>query len=325
MQAAPIRIELPTGLPVGTVNAYLFTEPEPVLVDTGLKSAESLAALQEGLAKHDLATADLARVIVSHHHVDHFGLAATITRAGNAEIWVLESTFAWLVDFEDKWRERLAYYSDYLLGSFGLAPEASEPILKYMATVQDVCETVPAKRVKTFTTEDQLSMGGANWQVLHTPGHASTLTCFYQPDFHHFLSTDMLLALTPTPIVERPVDGTHRRGKPLLQYLASLERVEALEIEKVFPGHGDPFTEHRELIRHQRERIQNRKEECLQHLRKGFKTLGELLPIMYAHYPPAFRFAGLWMIVGYIDLLESEGKVFAEEKDGVWSYHAYRD
>ena len=168
-------------------------------------------------------------------------------------------------------------------------------------------------------------MGGANWQILHTPGHASTLTCFYQPDVHHFLSTDMLLPLTPTPIVERPADGTHRRGKPLLKYLGSLERVEALEIEQVFPGHGDPFTEHRKLIRHQRERIQYRKDECLLHLRKGFKTLGELLPIMYPLYPPEFRFAGLWMIVGYIDLLEGEGKVIAEEKYGVWYYHAHRD
>ena len=47
---APIRLELPTGFEFGTVNAYLFAEPEPVLVDTGLKTEAGWSALQAGLA-----------------------------------------------------------------------------------------------------------------------------------------------------------------------------------------------------------------------------------------------------------------------------------
>ena len=74
----PKRIELPTGLPVDTVNVYLFTEPEPVLVDTGVKSEASLNALQAALAENSLTLADLTKVIISHPHIDHCGLAGTI-------------------------------------------------------------------------------------------------------------------------------------------------------------------------------------------------------------------------------------------------------
>jgi hypothetical protein len=43
---------------------------------------------------------------------------------------------------------------------------------------------------------------------------------------------------------------------------------------------------------------------------------------MYASYPPAFRFVGLWMCVGYLDLLKLEGLVTEDEQNGVWYYSA---
>ena len=55
----PIRIELPTPFAVGPVNAYLFTEPEPILVDTGVDSDESWQVLEYELARHNLAISDL--------------------------------------------------------------------------------------------------------------------------------------------------------------------------------------------------------------------------------------------------------------------------
>lgn len=323
--AAPIRIELPTGLPVGTVNAYLLPGDEPVLVDTGLKSTASLAALESGLAAHELTFADLARVVVSHHHVDHFGLAATIAQRSAAEIWVFARARPWLEDFDGLLTRRFNYYRDVLFAKLGLSPEASGPILDYMRAVDKAAASVPPGRIVTFEKDALLSMGGADWQALHTPGHASTLTCFYQPETHDFLSTDLLLPITPTPIIEQTDDDRAQRASPLSQHLESLARINALDIGRVFPGHGDPFDDHRGLIKRQRERIEARKLECLELVRSGCRTAGELLPLMYAHYPERFRFAGLWMIVGYLDLLVAEGSLTMDEIDGVWTYRANRD
>jgi len=155
--------------------------------------------------------------------------------------------------------------------------------------------------------------------VLHMPGHASHQTCFYQPETRQFLSADMLLPKTPTPIVERPPDGkTHRPSLPI--FLESLDRCEALDIETVYPGHGEPFGDHRFLIQKQRNRIHKRKQQALTLIQQGHQTPSELVDIMYARYPVQSRFAGLWMLIGYLDLLLAEEKIRQREVNGVWHY-----
>lgn len=316
----PIRIELPTDLAVGTVNAYLFTEPVPVLVDTGIKSEEAWQALQEALAAHKLQIGDLARVVITHPHVDHFGQAGRIAAETSAEIWVADLGRTWLVDFPAMWQQRLNYYQDAFLSRLGLSPQAIALVIDYFSQVATQCDPVPAERVVTFAPDDTLQMGGLPWQVVHTPGHASMQTCFYQPQTRQFLSADMLLAKAPTPIVERPSGGNHKRIPALPQFLASLDRVEALEIDTVYPGHGEPFGNHRQVIGRQRDRIHRRKQECLTLIEAGRQTVADLVNQMYAHYESQFRFVGLWMLIGYLDLLKADGLIEENDVDGVWHY-----
>ena len=93
------------------------------------------------------------------------------------------------------------------------------------------------------------------------------------------------------------------------QFLQSLNRIEALECDIVYPGHGEPFTDHRAVIQKQRARINVRKQQCLSLLNEGYRTLGQLVLKMYPKYPPEFRFAGLWMAMGYLDLLAENGQI----------------
>ena len=65
--------------------------------------------------------------------------------------------------------------------------------------------------------------------------------------------------------------------------MQSLDLIEALDVEVVLPGHGRPFRQHRQVIQRQRERIFERKNECLGWVEAGFSTLAELLDKMYAH------------------------------------------
>jgi glyoxylase-like metal-dependent hydrolase (beta-lactamase superfamily II) len=315
----PIRIELPTDFAVGSVNAYLFTEPEPVLVDTGVKSAASRDGLIAGLAKVGLALSDLSQVIITHPHVDHFGQARHITRQSNAIIRVSVLGKRWLVDFPDMWRRRIAYYRDDFMTHLGFQPEVVSAILGFMDGVLQVCDPVPEERVSTFGINDVIEMGGMHWQVIHTPGHASHQTCFYQRETRQLISADMLLPRAPTPIVERPPTGSERVPS-LPVFMESLSLVEALDIDSVFPGHGAPFGDHRRIVRAQRERIAGRMEECRRHIADGLTTVADLVNRMYAHLPVEFRFAGLWMLVGYLDLLLQEGVIVKEGGSGLWSF-----
>ena len=127
---------------------------------------------------------------------------------------------------------------------------------------------------------------------------------------------------TPTPVVEQPPPGDGRRVPALPLFMRSLDVVEALAAEMVYPGHGRPFGDPRRVIARQRERISQRRAECLDFVRAGLSRIPELLDAMYAHQPPATRLAGLWMLVGYLDLLIEDGLAIQEEHDDVWHYVA---
>jgi glyoxylase-like metal-dependent hydrolase (beta-lactamase superfamily II) len=314
----PIRLELPTGFQFGTVNAYLFTDPEPVLVDTGLKSETSWAALQAGLARHGLTVADLARVVITHPHVDHCGQARQITRQSQAKIWIVDLGQPWLLNLPARLQARTAYYQDVFFPRWGFPPEVEQVLLKQLALVAQVCEAVPKNRLKTFRVGHTLQLGGLPWQVLHAPGHASTQTCFYQASTRQFLSADMLLAKTPAPVLEQPANDDAANTPALAQFLDSFVAVDALEINRVYPGHGEPFTDHRAVIQRQRARIQQRLEECFSLIAAGHRTVAALMGKMYPAQP---HLTGLWMLVGYLHLLESEGRLKIQVENGVWHYH----
>ena len=305
----PQRIELPTGLPIGTVNVYLFAEPEPILVDTGVRSKDSQMALEAGLAANQLTLADLKRIIISHPHIDHCGLAGLIVAKSQATVHVHETALPWLIDYRGQWRQRSAYYRDQLFRQWQLPLEVSQPILDYMEETEAAADSVPSERIIPFRAHEMLAMGDLDWQILHTPGHASSLTCFYQPDTRQFLSTDMLLPLTPTPIVEKPPAGQLKRVPSLPQFLDSLDQIEKLDSDIVYPGHGQPFDNPIDVIQYQRARIAQRKEECLTLIQNGVQSVADLLLAMYPNYPPRFRFAGLWMVIGYLDLLKAEDRI----------------
>lgn len=316
----PIRIELPTPFDVGPVNAYLFTEPEPILVDTGVHSEASWAALVAGLAAHGVALTDLRRIIITHPHVDHCGQAWPLAEASGAQVWVSDIAQAWLLNPLRMWTRRIEYYAHHFLPFAGLPEAAFQAVIGSMQVAAETAVPVPAARLTTFPLDGTLQMGGLPWQILHLPGHSDYQTCFYQPDSRQFLSADMLLARTPTPIVERPLDDSFTRIPALPKFMRSLDVVEALDIETVYPGHGDVFGDHHTVIQQQRQRIAGRKGECLRLVRNGRSTIGQLTADMYSHIPLQFRFAGLWMLVGYLDLLQAEGAIVEQERGGVWHY-----
>ena len=315
----PIRLELPTGFQFGTVNAYLFTDPKPVLVDTGLKSEASWAALQDGLAEYGLTVADLDQVIITHPHVDHCGQARRITEQSQAQIWIADLGQPWLLDLPTHFQQRADYYRQVYLPRWAFSPAATELILKQLTTLVEMCEAVPEERVKTFRVGDSLEMGGLLWQVLHAPGHANSQTCFYQADSRQLLAADMLLAKAPAPVLERPTSSDPSSQPPALaQFLESLAMVEALEIDQVYPGHGEPFADYRTVIRRQRERIRQRLEECLGLIAAGDRTVAVLMAKMYPK--KQLHLIGLWMLVGYLYLLEAEVRVGVQVKDREWHY-----
>src|SRR6185436_4622888 len=86
-----VPISLPTPFYIGPVNVYLIAEDPITIIDTGPKTKEAIAALRAGLRAAGFLLSDIRRIVLTHAHEDHCGLARAVRdEAKNAEVLVHE-------------------------------------------------------------------------------------------------------------------------------------------------------------------------------------------------------------------------------------------
>src|SRR5437764_2867802 len=84
-----VPISLPTPFYIGAVNVYLIKEDPVTLIDTGPKTAQAIEALTEGLRNAGVSARDLRRIVLTHAHEDHCGLARSLRdEAKDAQVFV---------------------------------------------------------------------------------------------------------------------------------------------------------------------------------------------------------------------------------------------
>ncbi len=107
------RLAIPTPFMVGRVNAYLIEDSPLTLVDSGPNSAKALDELEQQLAQHGHAIEDIELLVVTHQHMDHFGLASILARRSGAEVAALDRLAPYLAsygaetDLDDRFAEAL--------------------------------------------------------------------------------------------------------------------------------------------------------------------------------------------------------------------------
>lgn len=307
----PIRIELPTVFEIFTVNAWLIREPEVVLIDCGEKTENTFKVLEEGLAQNDLKVSDLQKVIITHGHLDHMGLANEITRHSEAEIWMAEPIVPWALELKKSLDARTQALEDAfselkLIGkqvNFASTNFGYERLSPYWDEIDET-------RIRTFAYGDKLALGGMDWDIIYTPGHCINQACFYQPETKEFFSADMLLKMIPIPIIDVNITPPFDRTKSLLMQMQSYQKLAQLDIGKVYPGHFEAFDHANELIQNQMGRIMAKKEKCLELIQNG---MGDFLDLWDAIYPKRKIPPTFLMVLGLVDMLRDEGKVVLED------------
>ncbi len=84
-----VPISIPTPFYVGDVNVYLIKEDPLTLIDVGPKTPEASAALRKKLQQNGVQMKDIRRIVLTHAHEDHCGLAKQVRdEANNAEILI---------------------------------------------------------------------------------------------------------------------------------------------------------------------------------------------------------------------------------------------
>lgn len=314
-------IELPTPFPVGPVTVYLAAgDGEPLtLIDTGPRTAETRAALEAGLGQLGYTVPDLGRIVVTHAHADHFGLAADLVEASRAEVLSHPWNVPSLEDYRTSREEWVAFYAA-LLQQAGVPTEVMEAVGWATRGMERFGQAVSVGT--TIGEGDKLRLAGLEWQVLHTPGHASGLICLYQAETRTLLSSDHLLAdISSNPVVEPPPPGHQERLRSLVLYRVSLRRVAGMAIERAIPSHGPMIDDVAGLVERRLAFHEKRLERVLGALHSGARTIWQVTQALFPNRAPLDTFLAVSEVIGHLDVLEIDGQIQGHDNDGVlmWS------
>jgi len=310
-------IELPTPFPVGPITVYLAAAPgEPVtLIDTGPYTAESRAALEAGLAALGQSVTGLERIIITHAHADHFGLAADLVADSGAAVFSHPWNALALGDCETDRAQRRTFYAG-LMRLAGVPAPALE-VIGAVTTGMDRFAR-PVALDGTLDEGDLVHLAGRDWQVLHTPGHAAGLICLYEPRSRTLLSSDHLLAdISSNPVAEPPPPGHSQRLRSLVLYRASLQRVADLEIARALPGHGPVVRDVAGLVAERLAFHERRASRVLEALRHGATSTWDVATILFPDRSPLDMFLAVSEVLGHLEVLEMEGRIEGQEVGGI--------
>jgi glyoxylase-like metal-dependent hydrolase (beta-lactamase superfamily II) len=314
-------IPVPTPFAVGRVNCYLIEDDPLTLVDAGPNSGTSLMTLEAGLAEHGRKIEDLERIVLTHQHIDHIGLAQILADRSGAEVCSLAALAPWLAAYggnmEDDDR-----FAEAIMARHGI-PEDVRYALRAVSA-QFRAWGARADVTRTFADGDELEFASRTWRVHHRPGHSPSDTVFHDEASGELLGGDhLILKISSNPLIARPLDGkADERPQALRIYLDSLAATHAMDLERVWPGHGEPVDDHRAVI-DERVRLHTRRAEKLHRLiSEQPRSAYELAQAMWGNVAVTQAYLTLSEVLGHTDLLLNDGRVHEIEHDGVVKFEA---
>ena len=318
------QLRLPTPFPVGPVNVYLAlpsaAQDAPLtLIDVGPRTPDAQAALTAGLQQLGYTSSDIGRILITHAHSDHYGLAGELAQVSKATVYAHPLNRPLLSGTDDVWQRRIAFYE-------GLLDEAGVPRALRGRTSQMLQGmrrlVAPISQISALDEGDVLTLAGQQWQVLFMPGHASGLLCFYQPESRVLLSNDHLLRdISSNPFIDPPPPGQSQEWRSLVDYVASLKRTAVLDVDVAWPGHGEPIYDHRALIQRRLDAHQQRAQKVFAALTDHPQTVYALSLTLFPELGLMDRFMALSEVLAHLGWLEVQGRVVAQPQDGPTLWH----
>ncbi len=226
-----LRLPLP-WLGVPHVNAYAVAAGSGVvLFDTGMHEPGSFAQLERALEQAGLSVEHIRLVVCTHAHSDHYGQAGSICEAAGCELWMHpahEHATKPLADPEAELERRIE-----VARQSGMPLAALE---RFGEQIRDrnpgIARVKPPDRELLPGVEVETDLG--RWQVVETPGHAPSHVVLHQPDRRLLISGDHVLG---RPSLFFDFGYT---SDPVGEYLTSLEKTRALDVDLILAGHGRP-------------------------------------------------------------------------------------
>ena len=312
------QVRLPLPFALNHVNCYLLRDGDGwTILDTGLNRPEIHAGWQAAFATLGIAPAQVMRIVVTHMHPDHIGLAGRLQQETGAAVFMSPreweiATIAWVEN-----RERGEYLAGYLRQA-GAPADVGAIVEGQQQKLRQQTLPMPVD-VHLLRDGDAITLAGRRFQVIHAPGHADGQIIFYAPEDRLMLCGDqVLLRITPN-IGFWP----STQPDPLGRYLASLHALRGLAVDVALPGHHGVITDWQgrigELLHHHDERL-----EAMYAAAAGGVTALEASVVVFnfdRFSPHEIRFA-VAETLAHLEHLAAAGRLERYEKDAYIAYRA---
>jgi len=309
-------VHLPLPMRPTIINVTLLhSDGEWALVDTGVNTDDSLAALESALHAVGSGFDQLSKIICTHHHPDHYGASQALRERTRATIYLHDLEYEASQHYGAKPRKDSTIQSfrrnGIPLERFGHVPSPAEFWNKLYRPTQ------PDRRLDDG---DVVTVGKLALRVVTTPGHTPGHCVLYLERERVMIAGDHLLPKI-TPHVGAFPDGP---PNPLADFLASQKKVQRLDVQLVLPAHGGTFTDHvhrsEQIIHHHQHRVH----EMLDIVRRAPHTAYEVARLAWGFdvdAPLTMQFPATFETIAHLEYMRSRGLVIRED-DVVTRYRA---
>ncbi len=309
------QLIIPTPYKVGPVNVYLIKNHPYTLVDAGANFPEAVEKLQSMLLSLGVEIEQIERVVLTHSHLDHSGLAARIAGASGAIVWAHYLEIEKLTRRENIFRERMPFIIETGIPGKFLQVIGGERDRLPRSSMEGV-------KIQEVHGGETLEFDGGELDIMHLPGHSPGHICLYDRNQKMFFSGDFILPhITPNPLMEPDPERPGKRLPVLKQYLRGLEKVEKMDIATVFPGHGGCFTDCSSVVATAMKHHGRQVELILEKLENREMSTFELCCSIYPHLEGWDVFLGLSEIQAHLDLMEERKQIACTKRNGVVYYY----
>ena len=312
----PLRIRL------GATNVYaLRSEGGVSLVDAGPDYPGAWQELTAALEAAGIAPADVRRVLLTHHHRDHAGLAARWQQAG-ARI-VIGAADAPLLAMREEQRAHLRELARAELERHGVPSETAATVLDRRERAQDHQEAFggwPGPLRMTAVTADEVfvepssSVAEGGWRALATPGHTPGSVVLRDASDSTLFTGDHLLPNT-VATTGLQFDSDDAPWPAMPQFHTSLQDLTAGTFDgwSAWPGHGGRIDDAGAAARWSVRHLDRRAARLAARLTATPQTAMDLAGQIYPHVRPAHLLPVLSEMIGLLALLAERGTAARQE------------
>lgn len=307
------KLTVPTPFPVGPINIYLVVDEPLTLIDTGPKTPEALSALREQLRALGFKLADIQRIVLTHTHEDHCGLAGTIQTESGARVYVHE----W--EFNNISEHRSTRVNRGLLARAGVPEAEAETLAARYELVHTYADAV--KDVEAYRDDQEFIFASGALRVVHTPGHTPGSCCLLRESNRLLIAGDTVLKnITPNPLLNADPLDPRRRFPALGEYLVSLARLRALAPTLIKTAHGPDVTDFEEYFFSLTRHIQDRQTKIVRLVPAAGITAWEMATQVFPQAKNIHRFLAVSETVAHLDFAVAEERLRLERGETADAY-----